>query len=370
MSYIIHAGNSRCYRIRQNKIRQLTRDHSLVQELVDSKKLSKEGAKAHPMRHLVWALGSEPPPTYAVRRDAMKEGDLFLLCSDGLHQFLTEAEMCSLVLKNYEDLDRACQKLVRAAKQAGSRDDVTAALIEVTDVRGTRRHTQLIQGLVHDSLKDRAGSVTSRIRMLQLNPRLAVVFVTVAACAFLAGYLVGREGEYQGGETIYVSQEHVVSDTSDTAVASVSPDSGSGVATMQTSASNVADPEPGTDVAATSGSSETSVTALPSFPSDHTVVVAAFSRRNKGMQSKGKLEALLSEHPVLSGHPVFLMRREKKDGWIWYSLSIGDMKYSDASELLGKIRALTRKGNIPYIRNPFLLGPTARKRDVYIPFSQ
>jgi serine/threonine protein phosphatase PrpC len=131
---IAHVGDSRAYLFRDGKLERLTRDHSLVDELVRRGKLTEEQAAEHPQRSIITrALGPEPDVevdtwTYPVRRD-----DVLLLCSDGLTSMISE-EQIAQILGSAETLDEAADRLIREANEAGGRDNITVVLTRVEEV--------------------------------------------------------------------------------------------------------------------------------------------------------------------------------------------------------------------------------------------
>jgi PPM family protein phosphatase len=127
-----HVGDSRAYRIRDGKLEQLTEDHSLVGELVRSGKLSPEEADVHPQRSVITrVLGTDPDvdvDTFAVEA---QEGDIFMLCSDGLTSMVDDKAILGLVESRREDLGKAARALVDAANKGGGEDNITVILFEV-----------------------------------------------------------------------------------------------------------------------------------------------------------------------------------------------------------------------------------------------
>lgn len=127
-----HVGDSRAYRIRGGAIEQLTTDHSLVAELVESGVLTPEEAENHPQRSAITrALGTEPAvsvDTFVV--EAAPE-DLYLLCSDGLSNMLDDDAIVEVVASVDSDPEQAAELLVRAANANGGEDNVTVVLFEV-----------------------------------------------------------------------------------------------------------------------------------------------------------------------------------------------------------------------------------------------
>ena len=128
-----HVGDSRAYRVRGGVIEQLTDDHSLVGELVRSGRLSPEEAELHPQRSVITrALGTEPDvdvDTFAVEAEA---GDLYLLCSDGLTDMLSDAEILG-VLDGADDVDSVARRLVEAANSHGGEDNITVVVFEIAE---------------------------------------------------------------------------------------------------------------------------------------------------------------------------------------------------------------------------------------------
>jgi PPM family protein phosphatase len=129
-----HVGDSRAYLIRDAHMEQLTEDHSLVNELLKTGKLSREEAETHPQRSVITrALGTDPDvdvDTFSVRAES---GDLFLLCSDGLTDMVSEGSILDVVESNRDDIDAALRALVKAANRGGGQDNITVVAFEIAD---------------------------------------------------------------------------------------------------------------------------------------------------------------------------------------------------------------------------------------------
>ena len=127
-----HVGDSRAYLIRDEKLEQLTEDHSLVAELVRSGRLSPEEAESHPQRSVITrALGTDPNVDVDTFSIETKPGDLFLLCSDGLTSMVDDATILREVERNRNDLPAAAKALVRAANKGGGEDNITVVFFEI-----------------------------------------------------------------------------------------------------------------------------------------------------------------------------------------------------------------------------------------------
>jgi PPM family protein phosphatase len=128
---LAHVGDSRAYRMRDGELSQLTRDHSLVAELERSGQITPEAAEHHPQRSIITrALGPEPDVEVDTYTLAGREGDLFLICSDGLTSMISDDEMTS-ILRSAPSLEDAADALVRAANQSGGKDNITVILFRL-----------------------------------------------------------------------------------------------------------------------------------------------------------------------------------------------------------------------------------------------
>jgi protein phosphatase len=124
-----HVGDSRAYLITRNEVRPLTRDHSLVQRLVELEQLTEEEAALHPQRNVLWnAIGQGANLKVDVFSQPVPHGGYMLVCSDGLWGTVPEAEIRKIVL-GAADPQTACDQLVQAANGAGGPDNITAILI-------------------------------------------------------------------------------------------------------------------------------------------------------------------------------------------------------------------------------------------------
>ena len=138
-----HVGDSRGYLIREGSIEQLTDDHSLVAELVRSGRLTPEEAEAHPQRSVITrAVGTEPDVDVDTFTIDPEEGDLFLICSDGLTDMVDDGTIIEAIERHRDDLDEAANALVGAANRVGGEDNITVLLVEVgaeAEVADTQR---------------------------------------------------------------------------------------------------------------------------------------------------------------------------------------------------------------------------------------
>lgn len=123
-------GDSRIYRIRDNKLSQLTTDHSLVQEMVNNGYLSEEEAQISSSRNLITrALGISDVVEVDVKEDSTEPGDVYLLCSDGLTDLVTDEEIEEVLLLHADDLERANTELVALANKKGGSDNISVIIV-------------------------------------------------------------------------------------------------------------------------------------------------------------------------------------------------------------------------------------------------
>jgi protein phosphatase len=132
---VLNVGDSRCYRLRNNRLEQLTLDHSLVEEQVRMGRMTHSEALRSPLRNVITrALGTQSQVTPDILELEAEPGDLFLLSSDGLTRELSDAQIESLLTAGGTDetsLSALCSRLVEAAKKAGGNDNITCLLVRV-----------------------------------------------------------------------------------------------------------------------------------------------------------------------------------------------------------------------------------------------
>jgi serine/threonine protein phosphatase PrpC len=137
-----HVGDSRAYLYRDGELEQLTTDHSLVVELVESGILTPEEAERHPQRSAITrAVGTEPTVEVDAFTVDAKPSDLYLICSDGLTDMLAADEVEDVIESAEADPSRAAEALVAAANARGGEDNITVVLFEMTDVEAPAEST-------------------------------------------------------------------------------------------------------------------------------------------------------------------------------------------------------------------------------------
>ncbi len=129
---IAHVGDSRIYLIRENSIERLTEDHSLVMEQLKRGFISAEEAEKSEMKNIITrALGAEEFLTPTLDELIPFNNDLFLICSDGLTDLVTDDEILEIILKSRHVLDQAVQNLIDKANEKGGKDNITAILVNI-----------------------------------------------------------------------------------------------------------------------------------------------------------------------------------------------------------------------------------------------
>jgi protein phosphatase len=141
-----HVGDSRAYVLRDGELEQLTDDHSLVAELVRGGKLSAEEAEHHPQRSVITrALGTDPDVDVDTFTVEAQDGDVFVLCSDGLTDMIGDDEIGEVLAGSRENLKETAEELVRRANKAGGQDNITVVAFEMTDEPDERTLEQTVE---------------------------------------------------------------------------------------------------------------------------------------------------------------------------------------------------------------------------------
>ena len=128
--WITGVGDSRVYMLRSGKMRQITRDQSMVESLVEAGMIDRAAAELHPQRNVILqAMGSRPEVVVAIDRVELRRGDFLLLCSDGLSGKISAEEMRDSILTT-PALPDACHRMVQMAKDRGGEDNITVVVAE------------------------------------------------------------------------------------------------------------------------------------------------------------------------------------------------------------------------------------------------
>ena len=127
---IAHVGDSRIYRLRGNCFEQLTEDHTFAQIFLQKGYITPKVASEHPIRHIMTqALGKGIEDIF-LKMEKVNRGDTFLLCSDGLHDMLSDLEIKNVLSKSYALKDK-CNRLIAKALEMGGKDNVTVIVVQV-----------------------------------------------------------------------------------------------------------------------------------------------------------------------------------------------------------------------------------------------
>lgn len=128
---VVHVGDSRAYRVNSEGIWQMTRDHSLVQMMVERGELTQQMARTYPGKNFITrAIGTEPMVVCDISNLELAKGEFLLLCSDGLSNVLDDQEILFEIVHGVDHAD-CCQRLLEIAKKRGAPDNVTSVLIAV-----------------------------------------------------------------------------------------------------------------------------------------------------------------------------------------------------------------------------------------------
>ncbi|MCH8256507.1 MAG: Stp1/IreP family PP2C-type Ser/Thr phosphatase [Proteobacteria bacterium] len=129
---VAHIGDSRMYRFRAGVLEQITKDHSFVQELIDKGLLTKEEARASNKKNVVTrVLGVAPVVEVEVHEHEVEEGDVYLMCSDGLHDLVTDHDIENSLIELSSNLNELAGHLVNLANVSGGKDNISIVLTRV-----------------------------------------------------------------------------------------------------------------------------------------------------------------------------------------------------------------------------------------------
>lgn len=135
-----HVGDSRIYRLHEGKLAQVTKDHSLLCELVELGELTERQAQEHAYKNIITrAIGTEPSVEPSVQTAEMIQGDMYLMCSDGLSDLLSRKEM-EEIIKSAATPRKAAGALVAVAKEKGGHDNITVVIAKVVHEKPRRKH--------------------------------------------------------------------------------------------------------------------------------------------------------------------------------------------------------------------------------------
>jgi len=125
-----HVGDSRTYRFRNGTLKQVTKDHSLIQMQLDQGIIAPEDAKKHRMRHVILrAVGVDPDISLDIIKSRLFASDIYLLCSDGLSDMAEEPKI-EECMKSNDSLEATASALINLAKEGGGKDNITAVLVK------------------------------------------------------------------------------------------------------------------------------------------------------------------------------------------------------------------------------------------------
>ena len=155
---LVQVGDSRAYLVRNGKIYQVTKDQSLVQQLIDAQQISAEEAETHTLKNVILqALGAQSEIYPVSARVQPHKNDVFLLCSDGLSNKVNAAAMQRIIIENIDKLEMGCAELVKEANENGGEDNITVILAKFTgddlpEAEGDDVKLELIDlGGIHDT---------------------------------------------------------------------------------------------------------------------------------------------------------------------------------------------------------------------------
>lgn len=134
-AYVANVGDSRVYRIRGSKIEQITKDHSLVGEQIRAGILTEDDARGHRLKNIITrSVGFQEEVDVDIDIRVVRDGDRFLLCSDGLSNMLEDSEIGDIVSTN--NPENGCRRLIDVANERGGDDNITVVIVEAAKLNG------------------------------------------------------------------------------------------------------------------------------------------------------------------------------------------------------------------------------------------
>jgi PPM family protein phosphatase len=198
---IVHVGDSRAYLFRDGELRQLTRDHSLVEELRRGGQLTSEEAEEHPQRSIITrALGPDPDVQLDVHTHQARPQDVFLLCSDGLTSMVREERLRAILLES-ESLQEAVDRCVREANQAGGRDNITVVLFRVGGDEDSKAPAEALEDTATDLPRAEVSKPRKREKREHRPRRRGRALIAAAIVLVLLGG--ATFGAIRGLESVY-----------------------------------------------------------------------------------------------------------------------------------------------------------------------
>ncbi|SHJ95781.1 protein phosphatase [Anaerocolumna jejuensis DSM 15929] len=130
--YVANIGDSRLYLVRNGEIKQVTEDHSLVEEMVKNGEIEREQMRFHPNKNIITrALGASETVVPDYFEVELRKDDLILMCSDGLSNMMDDKDMLEITDKFQDDLENACRKLAARANDNGGKDNISIVMIRM-----------------------------------------------------------------------------------------------------------------------------------------------------------------------------------------------------------------------------------------------
>ena len=215
-----HVGDSRAYLLRDGELKRLTKDHSLVEELRRQGRLTEEQAEEHPQRSIITrALGPEPSVNVDTMTFPARDGDVFLICSDGLTTMVSDDQIRD-ILVNSRSLRSAVNRLVDAANRGGGRDNITAVAFRLADAEAAEAEegatliarTAESTGLTRERMRGATDRLrgqgpmpapSRRRRALRWAAGFVVIAAVIAAAVLFARSIYFLGTDDQGNVAVY-----------------------------------------------------------------------------------------------------------------------------------------------------------------------
>ena len=202
-------GDSRAYLFRNGRLHRLSRDHSLVQQLVDNGAITEEQAFHHPQSNIILqSLGDGSTDLNPGHADALlQQNDVVMLCTDGLNGMVMDPDM-EAILQRGAPLDETAEQLIAAAKAAGGHDNITVVLVSVLQAPVVDHAREVVQAPAMVTPRDTAPTTAKEQPAQQSRPKMPIAVLAAFILGMLVVWLAFKEGGFLSGES-----EHDVLDS-------------------------------------------------------------------------------------------------------------------------------------------------------------
>jgi len=178
--YYAHLGDSRIYLFKNNKLQQLTKDHSYIQSLIDKGEISKEKARKHDRKNEIekaLGIGINVEPEICKRYLKLEDNQIILICSDGLNSMVNDNEIENIIKENYNKNYKIVDKLIDDANQKGGLDNITVQIIKFHEFGINQNIIENENSIFSENLKTKSKKLNSFLKNILLTILILISFI-------------------------------------------------------------------------------------------------------------------------------------------------------------------------------------------------